>query len=132
MRTVKTRQECGVQIITLENLPALSDGQSDAYREAIYRAVEECPTPTAAVDLADVGFVSSTGVALLIGIKRRFEARNIQFVLFGLQPYLNDVLSIMKLDKFFTIAPDLPTAIKLSGASTTPPDSLDTATSLSP
>ncbi|WZO97992.1 STAS domain-containing protein [Isosphaeraceae bacterium EP7] len=131
MQTVKTRQEAGVQILTLENLPALSDRQSDEYRAAIYRAVEECPTPTAAVDLADVGIVTSSGVALLIGIKRRFEDRKIQFVLFGLQPYLNDVLSVMKLDKFFTIVPDLPTAIKLAGASTTPPDFLDTATSLS-
>ena len=131
MKTVKTRQESGVLILTLEDLPALSDGRSDDYRDSLYRAVEECPCRAAAVDLSAVDFVSSSGVALLIGIKRRFEDRNIQFVLFGLKAHLLDVLCVMKLDKFFTIAPDLPTAITLAGASTTPPDFLDTATSLS-
>ena len=43
-------------------------------------------SPRVAIDLGAIDYISSTGIALLIGTKRRVEARQGRLVLFGLQP----------------------------------------------
>ena len=64
------------------------------------------PSPRFAVDLAKVDYLSSSGVAILVGLKRRVETKGGQMVIYHLQPIVHDLLGIMKLDRFFTITED--------------------------
>jgi anti-sigma B factor antagonist len=56
------------------------------------------------VDLAQVGYMDSSGVGTLVEIKRLIERGAGQIVLAGLQPRVRSVFEITQLDKFFRIA----------------------------
>ncbi len=64
-----------------------------------------------AVDLQKVDYLSSSGVAILVGLKRRVESRGGKIVFYQVQPVVRDLLAVMKLDRFFTIADDEPRAL---------------------
>ena len=64
------------------------------------------PSRILAVDLQKVDYLSSSGVAILVGLKRRVEARGGKIAFFQVQPVVRDLLAVMKLDRFFTIAED--------------------------
>jgi anti-sigma B factor antagonist len=59
-----------------------------------------------AVDLQKVDYLSSSGVAILVGLKRRVDTRSGKIVFFHVQPVVRDLLSVMKLDRFFVINDD--------------------------
>jgi anti-sigma B factor antagonist len=111
MRPPTTNDEAGVLVITFDDPNALNDGRSDGFRQSIYEVVEARPNPQVAADLGPVDYLSSSGVAVLVGLKRRVEAHNGKLVLFQLHPYVQDVLRITRLTQFFTIADDRPTAL---------------------
>ena len=73
------------------------------------RSTSSCrprPEPVFAVDLQKVDYLSSSGVAILVGLKRRVEATGGKIVFFHVQPIVRDLLAVMKLDRFFTITDD--------------------------
>jgi anti-sigma B factor antagonist len=106
MRPVTTREERGVLILTLEESAGVNDGQSDIYRQTIYETIHDLPQPRVAVDLRPIDFLSSSGVALLIGLRRRIGNSGGSLVLFGLHPYVRDLLRVMKIAPLFRIADD--------------------------
>ncbi len=67
--------------------------------------------PLLAVDLAKVDYLSSSGVAILVGLKRRVETKGGKIVIFHVQPIVRDLLAVMKLDRFFIISDDETKAI---------------------
>ena len=67
--------------------------------------------PLFAVDLAKVDYLSSSGVAILVGLKRRVETKGGKIVIYHVQPIVRDLLAVMKLDRFFMIADDEAEAI---------------------
>jgi anti-sigma B factor antagonist len=73
--------------------------------------VQNRPEPNFAVDLEKVDYLSSSGVAILVGWKRRMEARGGKIVFYHLQPIVRDLLAMTKLDNYFTIAEDEPQAL---------------------
>ena len=75
-------------------------------RDSLYELVQSQTSPRFAVDLAKVDYLSSSGVAILVGLKRRVETKGGQMVIYHLQPIVQDLLGIMKLDQFFTITDD--------------------------
>ena len=113
MRPVTTREERGVLILALEEPAGVNDGQSDLYRQKIYEAVNGLERPLVAVDLRPIDFLSSSGVALLIGLRRRVDAAAGSLVLFGLHPYVQDLLRVMKIAPLFRIADDEAGALEL-------------------
>ena len=90
-------------IVTLDDQTALNDSQADSYRKALYELVQERPNPKLLVDLNAIEFLSSSGIALLIGLKRRVDAANGQLALARVQPYVLDVFKVMKILTLFTI-----------------------------
>jgi anti-sigma B factor antagonist len=106
MRPLKTREAGDVLIITLEEPAGVNDGQSDAYRQKIYELIEDLSRPRVAVDLGPIDFLSSSGVAMLIGLRRRVAASQGELVLYGLHPYVQDLLRVMKISPLFRIADD--------------------------
>jgi anti-sigma B factor antagonist len=113
MLTPTSREEAGVLVITIDDTAGLNDGRSDGFRQALYDLVQSRQSPKVAADLGPVDYLSSSGVAALVGLKRRIDAQKGQLVLFRLHPYVLDVLRTTKLTQLFQIAPDQASALSL-------------------
>jgi anti-sigma B factor antagonist len=106
MSFFSTRAESDVTVVTFDSAAGLNDFRNSALRDSLYELVQSQPSPRFAVDLAKVDYLSSSGVAILVGMKRRVDTKGGSMVIFQLQPIVYDLLSIMKLDRFFTISKD--------------------------
>jgi anti-anti-sigma regulatory factor len=47
---------------------------------------------------------------MLITLKRRIDARKGKVAIVNVDPFIYDVLRMMRIDKLFTISPDMPAA----------------------
>jgi anti-sigma B factor antagonist len=106
MSNFSTRSESDVLFVTFESASGLNDFRNSSLRDSLYELVQAQPSPLFAIDLAKVDYLSSSGVAILVGLKRRVETRGGKIVIYHLQPIVGDLLSVMKLDRFFVIADD--------------------------
>ena len=111
MSSFSTRADSEVLVVTFETAAGLNDFRNNALRDSLYELVGGHPSPRFAVDLAKVDYLSSSGVAILVGLKRRVETKGGQMVIYHLQPIVHDLLAIMKLDQFFTITDDEANAV---------------------
>jgi anti-sigma B factor antagonist len=110
MTPFSTRDEPDGLIITIDDPIGLNDFRACAVRDALYQCAESRDMPRFALDLNAVDYLSSSGVAILVGLKRRIDARGGKLVFFHVQPVVTDLLRIMKLDRYFAIADDEPAA----------------------
>ncbi len=106
MSSFRTREEPDGLIITLDNPAGLNDFRSSAFRDSLYETVQARDVPRVAFDMKAIDYLSSSGVAILVGLKRRIDAKNGRLVLFGVQPIVFDLLKIMKLTQYFAFADD--------------------------
>ena len=120
MRPVKAREVGGVLVLALDDQASVNDGQSDLYRKSIYDRIAERPTPRVAVDLGAIEFLSSSGVAFLIGLRRRVAGQGGELALFGLHPDVVDLLGMMKIGPLFKVGEDEPAALGLLSPSPAP------------
>jgi anti-sigma B factor antagonist len=111
MASFTTRAESDVVIVQFETAAGLNDFRNNALRDALYELVQTRPEPNFAVDLQKVDYLSSSGVAILVGLKRRMEARGGKIVFYHIQPIVRDLLAMTRLDGFFTIVADEPQAL---------------------
>ncbi len=113
MRPPQLSEEGGVLFITLDDPGALNDGQAVGVRQPLYQNILNRQGPRVAVDLAGIDFLSSSGVALLIGLKRRVDAQLGRLVLFHIHPHVLDLFRVMRLVDLFVIAGDRDEAVEL-------------------
>ncbi len=106
MSSFTTRDEPDALVVTVEDSGVLNDFRSNSFRDSIYEAVEGNDRRNVALDLAGIDFLSSSGVAILVGLKRRIDARQGKLVLFNIQPVVLDLLRVIRLTQYFTIADD--------------------------
>jgi anti-sigma B factor antagonist len=106
MSVFSTRVESDALIVKFEAATGLNDFRNNALRDSLYELVQSRPDPRLAVDLQKVDYLSSSGVALLVGLKRRVDTRSGKIVFYHVQPVVRDLLSVMKLDRFFVINDD--------------------------
>jgi len=106
MSSFSTRSDSNVSLVTFENAAGLNDFRNSALRDGLYELVATHDEPILAVDLAKVDYLSSSGVAILVGLKRRVETKGGKIVIYHVQPIVRDLLAVMKLDRFFLIADD--------------------------
>ncbi len=106
MTTFNTREESDALVITFESAAGLNDFRNNSLRDSLYDLVLSRQDPRVALDLAKVDYLSSSGVAILIGLKRRIETRQGKIVLFHIDPIVCDLLKVMKLDHYFSFADD--------------------------
>jgi anti-sigma B factor antagonist len=111
MSAFSTRVESNVLIVKFEAAASLNDFRNNTLRDGLYELVQTQQEPQLAVDLQKVDYLSSSGVAILVGLKRRVDTRNGKIVLFHVQPVVRDLLAVMKLDRFFVIVDDEPNAL---------------------
>src|SRR3984957_899997 len=106
MSSFTTHAESDVLVVQFETPAGLNDFRNNALRDALYELVQTRSEPHFAVDLQKVDYLSSSGVAILVGLKRRVESRGGKIVIYHVQPIVRDLLAVMKLDRFFLIADD--------------------------
>ncbi|MFI0446292.1 STAS domain-containing protein [Actinomadura sp. 6N118] len=71
-------------------------------RGPLYVALRD-PGPLVVIDLSGVTFCDVSGLALLVGARRRTAARDISIVLAGPRPHMERLLSLTGLKRAFTI-----------------------------
>ncbi len=113
MRPPQIRDQGGVLLITLDDPAAINDGMSSILRQPIYQAVLDRIAPRVAVDLSLIDYLSSSGIATLIGIRRRVDQANGQLVLFQVHSDVRDLLASMRLASLFQIAANQDEALEL-------------------
>ena len=106
MTIFHTREESDALIITFGSAAGLNDFRNNSLRDSLYDLVQSRPEPRVALDLLKVDYLSSSGVAILIGLKRRVETRQGKIVFFHVDPVVRDLLKVMKLDSYFACADD--------------------------
>ncbi len=112
MSSFTAREDADVVIVRFDNSSGLNDFRNNALRESLYEMVAARNEPRFAVDLQRIDYLSSSGVAILVGLKRRVEAKSGKIYLFRVQPVVFDLLAVMKLDQYFSIVDDEKTAME--------------------
>lgn len=100
------REEPEALVVTIEEPAALNDFRSNAFRESLYEAVQGNLENRVALDLGRVDFLSSSGVAILVGLKRRLDLKKGKLVIFRVHPVVQDLLRITRLSQYFAFAGD--------------------------
>jgi len=108
----------------LDTMPAVSqteppilvlDGEIDLHespnvRESLRPLIEK-KLPRIYVDLTNVTYVDSSGLAILIEAMQRIGAYGGKFGLIGIRPAVQTVLEIARLDQVFRVYPDRAAAL---------------------
>jgi anti-anti-sigma factor len=113
MSPIQTRRASDGLVISLDNPVALNDFRSNTFREALYTCIQSQVDPRIIVDLAGIDYLSSSGVAILVGLKRRIDLQQGKLVLCRVQPLVCDLLRVMRLNQYFTFAKDEDEALSL-------------------
>jgi anti-sigma B factor antagonist len=106
MSTYSVREEADALIICFESPAGLNDFRNSTLRDSLYELVQRRADPRVVLDLLKVDYLSSSGVAILVGLKRRIETRGGKLVLLHVQQIVADLLKVMKLDRYFSFADD--------------------------
>ena len=100
---VETKQVDGATIVSPQGEIDLS--RSPAFRTYLAEAVRSKPARLI-VDLADVPYMDSSGVATLVEAMQNARRMNAKLVLCGLQDKVRSIFEIARLDMVFTIVGD--------------------------
>jgi anti-sigma B factor antagonist len=113
MQPLSIEETGGVVVARVGDGAAFNESQAGGLRQALYDAFGSRPAPLVALDLARVDYLSSSGIAMLIGAKRRVDAAEGRLVLFNLDPDVLDLFHSMKLTALFEISPTEAEALSL-------------------
>lgn len=92
---VQTRKVQDVLVIDVKGQVDLSS--SPKLRTAVMNAIKTEGASRVAVNLSEVSYIDSSGVATLVEGLQLARTRNCQFVLFGLTPSARQVLELARL-----------------------------------
>lgn len=110
------RQRDGVAVIDLV-------GDVNAHAEAALDAAWSdavASSPAAVVlNFEHVGYINSTGIALVVGLLAKARTRSIPVRAFGLSPHYREIFEITRLADFLAINPDEDSAVRGVEGSTT-------------
>ena len=69
-----------------------------------YQQVVALDPHRVSLDFTRVGYINSTGIALIVGLLAQARARGIQITAFGLSEHYREIFEITRLADFMTIA----------------------------
>ena len=102
------RQSGGATIIDLHGdiNAAAEAGLNAAYAEA-----ERGWPSSVALNFNDVGYINSTGIALIVGVLARARRARLPLLVFGLSSHYQEIFQITRLADFMSIYPDETSAL---------------------
>ncbi len=104
-----SHEASGVLIFTVED--AKFEEYSTTQREWLYKTIESREDPRFVIDLGSIQYMASSDIGLLLTLKRRIDTRKGKVALVNVDPFILDVLRMMRIDKLFTISPDMTAAV---------------------
>jgi anti-anti-sigma factor len=90
-------EQNGVTVIKIDNPDALNDFRSSEPREALFALAAGTEGKRVVVDMGNVDYLSSNGVAVLYGLQRRLGCQQRSFLLVNTSGVVADLINIMKL-----------------------------------
>lgn len=105
----EVRQRDGLAVI---DLFGDIDGFADAVLDAAYSEAEEFNTPATMLNFSKVGYINSTGIALIVGLLARARKTHHRLVTCGLSEHYQEIFSITRLSDFMTVFPDEESALQ--------------------
>jgi len=112
---VKTTCEAEVHTIAGGAVIRLSgdvDGTAaDVLTAAYDQAVAEGEPSSVVLDFAEVGYINSTGIALIVSVLAKARAQRRKMVASGLSEHYREIFDITRLSDFIELFPDLDHAV---------------------
>lgn len=105
----QVRQNDGLAVI---DLFGDIDGFADAALEEAYAAAEELSTAAIMLNFSNVGYINSTGIALIVGLLAQARKTQRRLVTTGLSDHYREIFSITRLSDFMTMYPDEASALQ--------------------
>jgi anti-sigma B factor antagonist len=108
---------CAARVRALPGAAAvvLSGDVDGAAAEVLSAAYEDAVSSGAAavvlLDFAEVGYINSTGIALIVSVLARARSQGRKVIACGLSPHYREIFDITRLSDFIELYPDLDGAI---------------------
>jgi anti-sigma B factor antagonist len=97
--TISTRQSAGARIVDLAGDVDLRT--SPGLRRALFNLLDH--TPKLALNLQSIRYIDSAGIAILLEVLKECQRLKTQFVLFGLNPAVKEVLHLTHVQRVFQV-----------------------------
>ncbi len=114
---IQRRQHGAIEVITLRG-QFIGGKETDELR-SVLTEVTQSGTSVIVLDMADVTYLNSTALGVLIAAHSSISKRGGKIVLCGLSKSLENIFVITKLSMIFEIYSDLQTALDSLSSSTT-------------
>ena len=101
------RHRDGVAVIDL--VGDVNRGAEPALEAAWAQAA---PAGTVVLNFAEVGYINSTGIALIVGVLAKARASGVEVRAYGLSPHYREIFEITRLADFLAIEPDEESAVR--------------------
>jgi anti-anti-sigma factor len=88
------------------------DGFADAALDTAYSEAETHDTPAIMLNFANVGYINSTGIALIVGLLARARKNHRRLVTCGLSEHYREIFNITRLSDFMTVFADEESALR--------------------
>ena len=98
--------------MTVIDLHGEVNRESEAALSAAYDDAETLASPTIALNFADVQYINSTGIAIIVGILARARRDGRTLTAFGLSDHYRTIFEITRLTSFVHVVPDEESAIR--------------------
>ena len=90
------------------------DGSATARMEQLHAVFERSPEAVL-LDFADVDYINSTGIALIVGLAARARTAQLPLQVCGLTDHYAHIFQITRLADFVSMHPDQATALAATG-----------------
>lgn len=87
-------------------------GFADAALDAAYSEAEQFDTSATMLNFDNVGYINSTGIALIVGLLARARKTHRRLVTCGLSEHYREIFSITRLSDFMTVFSDEESALR--------------------
>ena len=87
------------------------DGGADATLQAAYDTATRQGAGPVLLNFGGVGYINSTGIALIVGLLARARKAKRRLLVFGLSPHYQEIFQITRLADFMTVFQDETSAL---------------------
>ena len=108
---IEVRQEDDVCILRVEG--RLAAGEDPEYLSARTEEMKQLSRGRVLIDLRDMSYVGSTGIGFVVGLFTTVTMNSGKFVLVGMQPRVQELFRLTRLNTIIPSAPDMPSALAL-------------------